>query len=433
MDSIFKSWSRRGLSTLGKILIVKTFGISQLIFLMQTVELKASHYKMINNIVCKFIWNRHYLAAKAPERIKREIMCKPVKLGGFGMLDVSILNESLKIKSIGRMAISDHPFISILREKSSFGNFFYPSCSVDIEPFHNSSIEILKMRRDIAWECVLINRNRMLLESVRSLNISNILNRQGKLSLNFFRIRVMGKAKIRDLTQVDFATLQRFVETRKVELIKNALVPSNPPQGSIGLCIKIGGNFKTIAKCTSKEIRESFSVQEPIRDYKIGVTLTASEALNWGKRLNSLTATKHKNILLRVAHGDFYTKQRLQRFNLADTDSCPRCGQIEDLRHKFIECDYVKRIWDVSNQLRSKLLGAPYGNLEAVAALLGSHLNSNSAILTLNAEILLRISFLKDDQNYLLHPKKLVMSSIRTIARNEKNVALKEMFRTLLE
>ena len=128
MDSIFKSWSRRGLSTLGKILIVKTFGISQLIFLMQTVELKASHYKMINNIVYKFIWNRHYLAAKAPERIKREIMCKPVKLGGFGMLDVSILNESLKIKSIGRMATSDHPFISILREKSSFGNFFHPNC-----------------------------------------------------------------------------------------------------------------------------------------------------------------------------------------------------------------------------------------------------------------------------------------------------------------
>ena len=29
IDKLFKAWSRRGLTTLGKILIVKTFGISQ--------------------------------------------------------------------------------------------------------------------------------------------------------------------------------------------------------------------------------------------------------------------------------------------------------------------------------------------------------------------------------------------------------------------
>ena len=77
--------------------------------------------------------------------------------------------------------------------------------------------------------------------------------------------------------------------------------------------------------------------------------MTVSEALNWGSRLNKLTSIKHRNILLRVAHGEFYTKLKLQRFNLIDNSSCPRCGHIEDLRHKFVECAYVKRIWNCSN------------------------------------------------------------------------------------
>ena len=60
-------------------------------------------------------------------------------------------------------------------------------------------------------------------------------------------------------------------------------------------------------------------------------------------------------------------------------------------------------------------------------------MNSNLAVLTLNAEILLRISYLKDDQNYLLHPRVLVLNCIRTITKNEKNRDIKELFGTLLE
>ena len=66
MDKHFRSWSRRGLTTLGKILILKTFGISQLIYLFQSVVLGDNDYKTINKMLYKFAWNRHYLAAKGP-------------------------------------------------------------------------------------------------------------------------------------------------------------------------------------------------------------------------------------------------------------------------------------------------------------------------------------------------------------------------------
>jgi len=51
IDKQFKSWSRRNLSTIGRILIAKTFGISQIIYLMQTMCLKPEHVTKINHIL----------------------------------------------------------------------------------------------------------------------------------------------------------------------------------------------------------------------------------------------------------------------------------------------------------------------------------------------------------------------------------------------
>ena len=96
MDSILKKWTARHLTTLGKILIAKTFAISQIIYLMQSFNFSLDHFKKINALLYKFIWNRHYLAAKAPERVKREYTNTPVSLGGLGMLDVVDLDKGLK-------------------------------------------------------------------------------------------------------------------------------------------------------------------------------------------------------------------------------------------------------------------------------------------------------------------------------------------------
>ena len=59
------------------------------------------------------------MAAKAPERVKHEIVNKPVKFGGYGMLDVIKLDESLKIKALGRFFGTNHPFLRIIKSKKS--------------------------------------------------------------------------------------------------------------------------------------------------------------------------------------------------------------------------------------------------------------------------------------------------------------------------
>ena len=67
MDHQFQAWNKRSLSTVGKVLIAKTFGISQAIYLMQSVTLKDEHYKKLNAVLYKFIWNAN--AAEIPVQI----------------------------------------------------------------------------------------------------------------------------------------------------------------------------------------------------------------------------------------------------------------------------------------------------------------------------------------------------------------------------
>ena len=87
-----RRWSNHRLCLLGRILILKTFGISQIVFLMQSIKLDGADF---NGIMYKFLWNRNFNAAKAPERISREIINLPIKLGGFGMLNIEALDAGI--------------------------------------------------------------------------------------------------------------------------------------------------------------------------------------------------------------------------------------------------------------------------------------------------------------------------------------------------
>ena len=105
------AWSTRNLSLLGKILIVKTYAISQMIYLMQTCVLNDRVFSRLNNPLFKFLWNKNFNAAKAPDRVKRSIIMTPTALGGFGMLDIKELDRSIKLRSYGRFLTTNHPFL----------------------------------------------------------------------------------------------------------------------------------------------------------------------------------------------------------------------------------------------------------------------------------------------------------------------------------
>ena len=56
MDRHFTEWSKRGLSLLGKIQIVKTFGLSQYLYALAVTDISTEQWQTVNKLIYKFIW-----------------------------------------------------------------------------------------------------------------------------------------------------------------------------------------------------------------------------------------------------------------------------------------------------------------------------------------------------------------------------------------
>ena len=427
MEKHLKSWTRRSLSTLGRILILKTFGISQAIFLMQSMKLECSDFKTLNALLYKFLWNRNFHASKAPERIKREIVNTPIKFGGLGMLDISELDKSLKLKALGRMLKSEHPFLKLVQNKLDLSDFFNPKLSTEIEKVASVGIELIKGIRAGIWLEERLNTNKEIIAVIRHIDLSKLISANGLRSIPYFLIRRNGPMKIKDLDRRAFDSIARYIDPVKVAKVKLALSSNlGPPQDYLIESIQINGKIKAISTCSSKEIREAHYHKPQINSFKLGLYMTDLESKTWSLRLSKLTSTRHKDTLLKAAHGDVYTKAKLHRFGLIDSSTCPRCDEIEDLSHKILSCGYASRIWDNFLQLGNRLTGSVLPNTDRLNLIMGNFRMANLSYLTLAAEIIQRLLYLKDTETFLIRPKIFVENCAKAILSKETNLEIKE-------
>ena len=226
--------------------------------------------------------------------------------------------------------------------------------------------------------------------------------------------------------------LRRHISEVKFNKLVMATRNVGIPDPNFNWTLTIGKLHKPIANLTSKEIRMQRSNKVPPSDLKIGVILSEVECLSWGTKLASLTSTRHKDMILRVVHGDVYTKSKLFRFGMSDDDKCPRCDGTEDLRHKFIECAYVKKIWSSAKWYINKLQTLTEPNEDRGKTAIAATLGSNRASMTYTAELLQTIHYLKPDQNYLVHPKAVTKRVLRNLTIKEGDTKTRGLFIELL-
>ncbi len=109
-----KVWSSRHLTLEGKALILKTFGISQLIYNMQCTRFEQIQLKEIERYIFNFIWGTKDMEnSRARDRIKRSVMKNSYELGGLNITDIECLDRSLKLRQFIRASSSKHPISSI--------------------------------------------------------------------------------------------------------------------------------------------------------------------------------------------------------------------------------------------------------------------------------------------------------------------------------
>ena len=127
MENIFRVWNTRNLSLLGKILVIKSHGLSNIIYSLSNIEVAQPVIEKIQKMINHFIWGSKY------NRIKHSTTIADFESGGIRFPDVKCSKMSLRMPWLGR--IWEHqPWNIIINSKlNKYGGLpFLLRCDFDV-------------------------------------------------------------------------------------------------------------------------------------------------------------------------------------------------------------------------------------------------------------------------------------------------------------
>ena len=328
-------WKSRNLTINGKMIILKTFAISQLIFSSQFQVITQKDVRKIEHICYKFLWN-------GPDRIKRAILKSDREEGGINGIDIESFFHAIAVRQ------------------------FFKSYNNKILAFVNDSPVI---KEDIKTHARTILR-KILLHQINSSETWDTTNSLwiSQIRADFFvkpyskTHELINRLNIGNISSVSSIPLRRGERSqiRKALPHRVLLVIDNPSaQLDINNIFYIahGNKLKDINKCTSKEINDSIKTvlhkkvsYHPTDKYPIDKSCFGDIRITW-HNLWRIKNPSLRAIRLKVLYKDIWCQEKRYKLGIASDNRCTICGKHETAIHQLFECENAKRIWEIANRL----------------------------------------------------------------------------------
>ncbi len=363
LDKALEGWRKRNLSIFGRNLILKTFGLSQLIYFMQNSYFSNESLKEINTICYQFIWNKKKDKNRAYERISRIKLQETKANGGISAPDIFSFNKSLKLHQFMRSLLSDNNHfiaefqldliknincITNRKTRSEFINYALSSINeIGIEMIReisvDSELKLCKNYYNLIASCNLVdvlsfNKNNQIAihyakELRDSLNIVNV--KQFIVEYKFPRTEeYIDKIKFifNSETKLMNALYKRKFLEDDTLFTDYVLVDTNRFLDSRTVSTKALTNFFISKKNKTSKLRYTAeSESEPVK-------------MIYGLH------PKENEMHLFYKHGVILSNQKLFKMKLTDSELCPICDVVQDTDHIFHGCSNARLIWSVLNK-----------------------------------------------------------------------------------
>ena len=348
MNKQFAAWANRGLSILGKILIYKTFGLSQITYTARVINFTEKEHKELRNLVYKFIWNRNYQLPKAPDRIKRTIMETKIKKGGFGMVDHEKITKAMNTRQVIVNLNGTHPIKHILEKIiTNLDSHFNCKMKDGLDDPGENYCEVITHinKKLLTKELEYLQQDRIAQDMMlkEKLKVAARADRQHGLEIAI--LRHQGKTTVRQLL-TDPVMTNRYrmsVLHYSYATLMDACITSITQAPIHETYIPIKNRYKIASKVTSRELRNEADSDHSDINFKFPTALENIEQLL--PKINKIRCVKTKSFALRLIHGDIYTGTKLYRYGLKPDDECSKCRNSETLEHLLIGCWYPGTIW----------------------------------------------------------------------------------------
>ena len=134
-------WKQRNLSLIGRILIAKSQGISNLVYIMSTQYTDPKWLSEPHRCISKYIWNDR------PPKVKHCTLIAEQDNGGLKAPDIFLYNKAIKLAWIGRILSRDNWNFVLENQLSKYGglllllNCNFAPQNINVAPFYRQILE----------------------------------------------------------------------------------------------------------------------------------------------------------------------------------------------------------------------------------------------------------------------------------------------------
>ena len=377
LRSQIKKWSHNHLTFEGKNLVIKTFGLSQLIYNMQVCKFKLEEIKSIERTIFGFLWSTKD-NPKGIDRIKRSIMKNNYSNGGLSVTDVECLDRALKLRQFIRANNSNH-FISTIQDlltKNVGKNVILKQEYINIseeEAVCNVAQTTTNILTDYLRDkyCKTFSTTQpddYTVEEVSSINLKSYLKRKNRLFHMCF-LKKLSEVNIHTLG--DLMQAYEFEQSHNLNKIMKIIIKAFPPElveitkyykentncnrsfeylmlddrlaSRIAICKVTTKNLQNVLKIAMNKV-ENIDFEE-----KLKINFFDKSSIETFR--HQCKNVKLRNIFFRLIHNDFFTRVRMKKYKMVNDDACSRCCCSETSQHLLWECVESRKIWNHYNNL----------------------------------------------------------------------------------
>jgi exonuclease III len=390
IQRLIVSWSKRNLSISGKLCIIKTFLLSQMVYVMQALVIPQDVLKKINTMLFRFLWKKKYSNTRAFEKVKRKVLCNITENGGLNMIDmfamqssfllswaVQLQNSSGQIWSLipnylfSKLGVNLTCFLSDVSEQNFIGMFHVKSgfWKNVLTTWINNKVKLKADQtvyvNNCLWnnDCIKFKNRCLFFKDWIEVNICFVSDVVTNGEIIPFE-RLCDKVGRKPSRLFEYNALCTALRARAAQVIMNdpSVTPEScppPPLPSSARNLRL--------KITEADTVQPCSVNFWHRKYDL--TLTKS---HW---LIAQKSTKEERLRLlhwKILHNIYPTSILLHKMGIKHSKNCKYCDQVDYIEHFFWHCSKVKKIWEHSINFIKKHTGQAV-SLSEKEVLMGYH------------------------------------------------------------
>jgi hypothetical protein len=360
IKQIILQWSKRNLSITGKLCIIKSFLISQVIYPLQSLSAPVNFLNALNTMLFRYLWKKNTSNTKAFEKVKRTVMCSEFSDGGIKMINIIDMQASFLLKWISELNKQGHEkwkYIPRFKLSHLGKNLLCLNATVNLNglrgknliksTFWENAINIWFENRHLFTKHIVEFKHQTLW------NNKYVTYRQKHL---FIRKWIDANInRIEDVFQNDtFIPLQSISDKTgnypslqfDYNAVRSAVMTLQTRLPNLQMTIQIP-NKELTAKDFRVKITENKKVQPTATffwHHRYNHTLDKHD---W---LMPRLATKEERLRLlqwKILHNIYPTNILLLKMGIRDNDLCDSCGVRDTIEHFFWKCTKLSRLWKV--------------------------------------------------------------------------------------